>query len=78
MATCSDDKSVRLWDASAAGRGDGNTSTNNITNTTTSMPIMIAAKPMAVGRLFGVQWYSGTPFLLATGGSKGQVCTFMY
>jgi hypothetical protein len=58
---------VRLWDATAAGTGTGTGSS--------AMPVMIANKSMAVGRLFGVQFYSGTPFLLATGGSKGQVCT---
>ncbi|KAG5191207.1 WD40-repeat-containing domain protein [Tribonema minus] len=59
LATASEDKTVRLWDASAAGGA--------------AMPVLLAAKPMAVGRLFAVSFYPGTPFLLATGGSKGQV-----
>ena len=36
-------------------------------------PWIVMQAPMAVGRLFAVSWYAGTRFLLATGGSKGQV-----
>jgi WD40 repeat protein len=69
LATCSDDKTVRLWDATAAGTAKSSSKSSS----SVAMPVMIANKSMAVGRLFGVQFYPGTPFLLATGGSKGQV-----
>jgi periodic tryptophan protein 1 len=35
--------------------------------------IEVACKAMAVGKLFTTTFYPGTPFLLASGGSKGQV-----
>ncbi|CAM9767733.1 unnamed protein product, partial [Discosporangium mesarthrocarpum] len=59
LATCSDDKHVRVWDMD--GPGDGGT------------PLQVAAKAMAVGRLFTIRYDASTPFLLATAGSKGQV-----
>ncbi|CAM9877506.1 unnamed protein product, partial [Choristocarpus tenellus] len=37
------------------------------------VPLQVASKAMAVGKLFAVQYDASTPFLLATGGSKGQV-----
>ncbi|CAM9270952.1 unnamed protein product [Chrysoparadoxa australica] len=59
LATCSDDKTVKIWD------------TLGMSGAVAAEPI--ACKAMAVGRLFGVKWYPGTPFLLASGGSKGHL-----
>ncbi len=59
LATCSPDQTVKLWDVDDL--------------TKHGMPQCIASKDMSVGRLFGVQWFVGTPYLLATGGSGGQV-----
>ncbi len=60
LATCSPDQTVKLWDV------------YNLTKHGTPHRC-IACKDMSVGRLFGVQWFVGTPYLLATGGSGGQV-----
>ncbi len=59
LATCSPDQTVKLWDV------------DNLTEH--RMPQCLGSKDMSVGGLFGVQWYMGTPHLLATGGSGGQV-----
>ncbi len=61
LATCSPDQTVKLWDV------------YNMTKHGKSPPRCISCKDMSVGRLFGVQWFVGTPYLLATGGSGGQV-----
>ncbi len=60
LATCSPDQTVKLWDVDNLAKYHGR-------------PRCIASKDMSVGRLFGVQWFVGTPYLLATGGSGGQV-----
>ena len=57
LATCSVDKSVKLWDA-----GTGSVE-----------PVLLGEKSMAVGKLFTLSFYPSSPFLLATGGDKGMM-----
>jgi len=57
LATCSVDKTVKLWDAGVGG----------------GEPVPLGEKSMAVGKLFTVSFYPSSPFLLATGGDKGMM-----
>lgn len=58
LATCSVDKTVKLWDAGSKAAAE---------------PALLGEKSMAVGKLFSINFYPSSPFLLATGGDKGMV-----
>lgn len=58
LATCSVDKTVKLWD---------------VQNLTDGKPSPVGEKNMGVGKLFTVAFYQSTPYLLATGGDKGML-----
>ena len=66
LATCSLDKTVRLWDVGAAGVRAG------------APPTLLSSKAMAIGQVFTVGFYpsSRDGHLLAAGGSKGLLAVW--
>lgn len=58
MATASTDETVKIWDISH----------NNGTD-----PKLIHSKEMKTGELFSLQFYKDIPWVLAAGGSKGEL-----
>ena len=62
MATCSTDCTVKVWDMMAATDGNGS-----------GVPRCVGYKSMGAGKLFTVDYYSDSPFLLACGGDMGVV-----
>ena len=58
MATASTDETVKIWDISH----------NNGTD-----PKLIHSKEMKTGELFTLQFYKDIPWVLAAGGSKGEL-----
>ena len=60
MATASIDKTVKLWDLGANGGTGG-------------VPQLVAAKEMAVGKLFSMGFSETEPYLLSAGGGKGVI-----
>lgn len=62
MATCSVDEYVKVWDISANGGAD---------------PKLVGHKKMAtMGELFSLSFYKDIPWVLAAGGSKGEVAVW--
>eukprot|EP01035_Chromulina_nebulosa_P018418 gene18418-24122_t len=59
LATASTDKTIRIWDT--------------LNSSESNLPKQIAYKSMNVGKLFTVQFYPNSPYLLATAGDKGTV-----
>jgi periodic tryptophan protein 1 len=70
MATCSLDKSVKIWDSHASSSGSSSSSSSS---SGASVPVLVSSKSMAIGQVFSVSFFSHSPFLLAAGGSKGIV-----
>lgn len=62
MATCSLDKSVKLWDYN--------------TPTASGAPTLVASKTMSIGQIFSVSFYPHSAYMLAAGGSKGIVAVW--
>jgi periodic tryptophan protein 1 len=62
LATASIDKVVKIWDVQSASAS--------------SAPALVAYKSMAVGKLFTMQFYPDSPFVLAAGGDKGMVAVW--
>ena len=62
MATCSVDCTVKVWDMMATIDSNGS-----------SVPRCVGYKSMGAGKLFTVDYYSDSPFLLACGGDMGVV-----
>ena len=62
MATCSVDEYVKVWDIANAGGAD---------------PKLVGYKKMnTMGELFTVSFYKDIPWVLAAGGSKGEVAVW--
>ena len=60
------DKLCKIWDISANASADGSTYT----------PACIQEKDMKQGDLFSVQMYADIPWVLATGGQKGELAVW--
>jgi periodic tryptophan protein 1 len=60
MATCSLDEYVKVWDIAAAG----------------GQPKLISYKKLGMGELFSLSFYKDIPWVLAAGGSKGEVAVW--
>jgi periodic tryptophan protein 1 len=58
MATCSLDEYVKIWDLKNSESGE---------------PKLIHYKKMNMGELFSLSFYKDIPWVLAAGGSKGEV-----
>jgi WD40 repeat protein len=74
LATASVDKTVRVWDVLHCGGEDGTTAAG--LDPSLLSPKLVAYKSMNVGKLFSLQYFSDSPFLLATGGDKGMVAVW--
>ena len=61
MATCSTDEYIKIWDIAH----------NNGTE-----PKLIGAKKTTMGELFTLSFYKDIPWVLAAGGSKGEVAVW--
>lgn len=61
MATCSVDEYVKVWD---------------IANNNGTEPKLISHKKMTMGELFTLSFYKDIPWVLAAGGSKGEVAVW--
>lgn len=61
MATCSTDETVKIWDISHNGGSD---------------PKCLAQKKMGMGELFSLSYYKDIPWVLAAGGSKGEIAVW--
>jgi periodic tryptophan protein 1 len=64
LATSSIDKTVKLWDLNGAGTGAG---------AGAAAPTLVGKKAMSIGQIFTCSFFSGNPYLLACGGSKGML-----
>jgi periodic tryptophan protein 1 len=69
LATCSIDKTVKVWDVQAVQQSVSGQNTHH----KDLQPKCIAYKTMNVGKLMSVRYSHDDPFLLATGGDKGVV-----
>ena len=58
MATASTDEVVKIWDISNGNGTD---------------PKMVSAKKMNMGEIFTLSYYKDIPWVLAAGGSKGEL-----
>jgi len=58
MATASVDESVKIWDIAHANGAD---------------PKLISQKKMSMGEIFTLSYYKDIPWVLAAGGSKGEL-----
>ena len=63
LATVGTDKVCKIWDITANASADSSTFT----------PSCISEKEMKQGELFSVQMYADIPWVLATGGQKGEL-----
>ncbi len=63
FVTVGTDKMCKIWDITANASADGQSFT----------PACISEKDMKQGDLFTVQMYADIPWLLATGGQKGEL-----
>jgi WD40 repeat protein len=61
MATCSTDEYIKIWD---------------IANNNGTEPKLIGAKKTTMGELFTLSFYRDIPWVLAAGGSKGEVAVW--
>jgi WD40 repeat protein len=61
MATCSTDEYIKIWD---------------IANNNGTEPKLIGAKKTTMGELFTLSFYKDIPWVLAAGGSKGEVAVW--
>ena len=61
MVTCAIDKTVAVWD------------TLNIDNNPNRKPIACGSKDMGVGKLYTVNFYPSSPWLLGCGGGDNQL-----
>ena len=61
MATCSTDEYIKIWDIAHNGGSE---------------PKLIGAKKTTMGELFSLSFYRDIPWVLAAGGSKGEVAVW--
>ena len=61
MVTCAIDKTVAIWD------------TLNIDSNPEKKPVAIGSKDMGVGKLYTVNFYPSSPWLLGCGGGGNQL-----
>ena len=61
MATCSTDEYIKIWDIAHNGGTE---------------PKLIGAKKTTMGELFSLSFYRDIPWVLAAGGSKGEVAVW--
>lgn len=60
MATCSVDEYVKLWDIQSSGEP----------------PKLVSYRKMNMGELFSLSFYKDIPWVLAAGGSKGEIAVW--
>jgi len=72
LATAATDKTVKLWDAHAASPGSTGSGGGGGLS---CQPVLVAARDMAVGKLFGLGWCfdPAHPWGLACAGSKATL-----
>lgn len=61
MATCSTDEYVKVWDIAQANG---------------AAPKLVSYKKMGMGELFSLSFYKDIPWVLAAGGSKGEIAVW--
>ncbi len=66
LATVGTDKQCRIWDITA----------NPSANGTRFEPTQISSRDFKQGELFTVQMYADIPWVLACGGSKGELAVW--
>ena len=64
LATCAIDKTVKLWDTSSCIANNSSVATP---------PVPCGSRDMGVGKLYTVNFYPSSPWLLGTGGSGNQL-----
>ena len=64
LATCAIDKTVKLWDTSSCVTNDSSVATP---------PVPCGSRDMGVGKLYTVNFYPSSPWLLGTGGAGNQL-----
>ena len=64
LATCAIDKTVKLWDTSSCVANDSSVATP---------PVPCGSRDMGVGKLYTVNFYPSSPWLLGTGGGGNQL-----
>lgn len=64
LATCAIDKTVKLWDTSSCVTNDSSDATP---------PVPCGSRDMGVGKLYTVNFYPSSPWLLGTGGAGNQL-----
>jgi hypothetical protein len=83
MSTCGIDGVVKVWDTGNIGVGDSGSGGRSKKSTSGSGsasasassgdPVCVAYKSMSVGKLFSLEYYPDSPFLLGVGGDEGVV-----
>ena len=64
LATCAIDKTVKLWDTSSCIANNSSVATP---------PVPCGSRDMGVGKLYTVNFYPSSPWLLGTGGAGNQL-----
>ena len=73
LATCSTDKSVKIWDLTRQGGASGTAASGGAAEAAGHAPNIVVSKNMNAGPLFSVRFFPGKPFLLGTAGQEGLV-----